>query len=137
MSETTNLKLFKHDNPATNENQFDVTKALNNNWDKLDKFAGTTNTNINTLQEKDKEFEQDINDIQDKNTEQDDEIEALQKKNEELEAENERLRQDMNAYPSNTAEGEYITLTDSADSRFNKFRGLVRANRKREVERIF
>ena len=124
MSETTNLKLFKHDNPATNENQFDVTKALNNNWDKLDKFAGTTNTNINTLQEKDKEFEQDINDIQDKNTEQDDEIEALQKKNEELKAENERLRQDMNAYPSNEASGEYITLNDSADSRFNKFKIL-------------
>ena len=80
MSETTNLKLFKHDNPSTNENQFDVTKALNNNWDKIDDFAETTNTNINTLQEKDKEFEQDINDIQDKNTEQDDEIEALQKK---------------------------------------------------------
>lgn len=124
MSETTNLKLFKHDNPSTNENQFDVTKALNNNWDKIDDFAETTNTNINTLQEKDKEFEQDINDIQDKNTEQDDEIEALQKKNEELKAENERLRQDMNAYPSNTAEGEYITLTDSADSRFNKFKVL-------------
>lgn len=130
MSETTNLKLFKHDNPSTNENQFDVTKALNNNWDKLDKFAGTINTNINTLQEKDKEFEQDINDIQDKNTEQDDEIEALQKKNEELEAENERLRQDMNAYPSNTAEGEYITLTDSADSRFNKFRVIGKSEQK-------
>ena len=28
MSETTNLKLFKHDNPSTNENQFDVQKAL-------------------------------------------------------------------------------------------------------------
>ena len=130
MSETTNLKLFKHDNPATNENQFDVTKALNNNWDKIDDFAETTNTNINTLQEKDKEFEQDINDIQDKNTEQDDEIEALQKKNEELKAENERLRQDMNALPSNTAEGEYITLTDSADSRFNKFRVIGKSEQK-------
>ena len=30
----------------------------------------------------------------------------------------------MNAYPSNTASGEYITLTDSADSRFNKFKIL-------------
>ena len=42
----TNLKLFKHDNPSTNENQFDVTKALNNNWDKIDDFAETTNTKI-------------------------------------------------------------------------------------------
>ena len=29
MSETTNLKLFKHDNPSTNTNQFDVEKSLN------------------------------------------------------------------------------------------------------------
>lgn len=36
MSETTNLKLFKHDNPTTNTNNFDIEKALNENWDKLD-----------------------------------------------------------------------------------------------------
>lgn len=36
MSETTNLKLFKHDNPATNTNMFDIEKALNENWDKID-----------------------------------------------------------------------------------------------------
>ena len=40
MSNTTNLGLFKHDNPPTNENQFDVEKSLNENWDKIDKFAG-------------------------------------------------------------------------------------------------
>lgn len=58
MSETTNLKLFKHDNPSTNENQFDVQKALNNNWDKIDDFAGNVSnkvdgqaTNIETLQD--------------------------------------------------------------------------------------
>ena len=62
-----------------------------------------------------------IKNINDKNTEQDDDIEALKKELDEQKAENERLRQDMNAYPSNTAEGEYITLNDSADSRFNKF----------------
>lgn len=142
MSETTNLKLFKHDNPATNENQFDVTKALNNNWDKIDTFAGTTNTKITENQNNIKSLQTDnttnkkdiatlksdnttnkanIKALQDDNKTNKDNIEELQQENEELKAENERLRQDMNAYPSNTAEGEYITLNDSADSRFNKF----------------
>lgn len=40
MSETANLKLFKHDNPSTNTNPFDVEQALNDNWDKIDDFAG-------------------------------------------------------------------------------------------------
>ena len=55
------------------------------------------------------------------NTQQDKDIANLKTENEELKAENERLNQDLNALPSNTAEGEYITLNDSADSRFNKF----------------
>lgn len=33
MSETTNLKLFKQDNPTTNTNNFDIEKTLNENWD--------------------------------------------------------------------------------------------------------
>ena len=40
MSQTTNLGLFKHDNPATNTNAFDVKTALNDNWDKIDENAG-------------------------------------------------------------------------------------------------
>lgn len=40
MSQTTNLGLFKHDNPATNTNAFDVKSALNDNWDKIDEDAG-------------------------------------------------------------------------------------------------
>lgn len=46
MSETTNLKLFKHDNVSTNTNPFDIETALNDNWDKIDDFAG--NIGINT-----------------------------------------------------------------------------------------
>lgn len=58
MSTTTNLGLFKHDNPATNTNAFDVKGSLNDNWDKIDENAGdvsqtlqqqaTTISNINT-----------------------------------------------------------------------------------------
>ena len=45
MSQTTNLKLFKHDNPSANENQFDVESALNQNWDKIDTAYGNLNIN--------------------------------------------------------------------------------------------
>ena len=131
MSETTNLKLFKHDNPSTNENQFDVTKALNNNWDKIDDFAETTNTkitenqnNIKSLQTDNTTNKKDIATLKSDNTTNKQDIANLKTENEELKAENERLNQDLNALPSNTAEGEYITLTDSADSRFNKFKIL-------------
>lgn len=64
------------------------------------------------------------------NTQQDKDIANLKTENEELKAENERLNQDLNALPSNTAEGEYITLTDSADSRFNKFKILGKSTQK-------
>ena len=51
MSETTNLKLFKHNEPLeTNENQFDVDLALNQNWDKIDDAYGNLNTDIENLQ---------------------------------------------------------------------------------------
>ena len=48
MSETTNIKLFKHDNPSTNTNQFDVEKSLNENWDKIDTAIGNIKENINS-----------------------------------------------------------------------------------------
>lgn len=47
MSETTNLKLFKHDNPSTNTNPFDVEQSLNENWDKIDTEIGNIRENIN------------------------------------------------------------------------------------------
>lgn len=123
MSETTNLKLFKHDNPSTNENQFDVTEALNNNWDKIDDFAGKTNDTVIEIQD-------DVEELQGDNTTNKQDIANLKTENEELKAENERLNQDLNALPSNTAEGEYITLTDSADSRFNKFKVIGKSTQK-------
>lgn len=47
MSETKYLKLFKHDSPPTNKNKFDVQKALNDNWDKSDEFAGKAGAKLN------------------------------------------------------------------------------------------
>jgi len=50
MSTTTNLGLFKHDNPATNTNAFDVKTALNDNWDKIDEEVGDIDNNITTIE---------------------------------------------------------------------------------------
>ena len=50
MSETKNLKLFKHDNPTTNTNKFDVEKALNQNWDKIDEYSGKVNQQFSEMQ---------------------------------------------------------------------------------------
>lgn len=51
MSETTNLKLFKHDDPSANTNSFDIEKALNENWDKLDENAGAVNKKIENIEQ--------------------------------------------------------------------------------------
>lgn len=72
-----------------------------------------------------------VTDIKSEQAQQNMNIENLQKENAELKAENERLRQDLKAFPSGQAEGEYITLKDSADSRFNMFR--VGGNSKQET----
>ena len=46
MSTTTNLGLYKHDNVDSNENEFDIEKALNENWDKIDEKVGNIATEI-------------------------------------------------------------------------------------------
>lgn len=47
MSETTNLKLKKHDEPLNeNTNQFNVKDYLNGNWDKIEDFAGQVNDKV-------------------------------------------------------------------------------------------
>lgn len=121
MSETTNLKLFKHDNPSTNTNEFNVDTALNQNWDKIDNFVGTVNGKILEIQNKDTEQDEKISSMQS-------EIEVIQEKDNvqdtklaELQAENERLRKDINGLPSGQATAETIYLTDSAEMRFKKF----------------
>ena len=87
MSETTNLKLFKHDNPSTNNNQFNVENALNKNWDKIDEFAGET----------------------------DGKIEGAESKTEILEQEYTELKESLdNILPNGQTSGENITINDSA-----------------------
>lgn len=98
MSETTNLKLFKHDEPlSTNQNQFDIDKALHQNWDKIDEYVGANNQNIQTLQNQ--------------NTD-------LQQQNANLQEENNLLKSQI---PNGQAEGENITLTDSSNLPYEKF----------------
>lgn len=61
MSETKNLKLFKHDEPLeTNENKFDIDLALNQNWDKIDKFADTVDDKVTNLQKQNTKLESQI-----------------------------------------------------------------------------
>ena len=95
MSTTTNLKLFKHDNPTTNTDQFDVEKALNENWDKLDENAGEIANKIQTLE----------NTTNEKYTSQDTEIQALK-------AENTLLKSQI---PSATVVGRTIHLDNSSN----------------------
>ena len=114
MSETTNLKLFKHDNPPTNENQFDIEKALNQNWNKIDDYAGETNKKLNTLEEDNTQNKADISNIKEEQTAQNEELEALR-----------------SALPSETQEGESINIKGTIPTRFKKF--VVKGNSKQET----
>ena len=108
MSETKNLKLFKHDEPLeTNQNPFDVDKALNNNWDKIDDFVGEIDNKIDTLEE-------DISTIKTEQIEQNSELEALR-----------------SALPSETQEGENINIKGTIPVKFKKF--VVKGNSKQET----
>ena len=104
MSETTNLKLKKHDNVETNTEKFDIQNYLNGNWDKVDENVGKTNTEISNVKAK--------------NTEQDSKIITLQNEKEELENELKEMQEDF--YQSSIrgqASGEYIHVEDSSNCR--------------------
>lgn len=132
MSETTNLKLFKQDNPTTNTNNFDIEKTLNENWDKLDENAGTTNKKLESLEKVDSTTNETITAIQEEQTTQNENIEknaegiAQNKKDvdEELtkiKEENSLLKSQI---PTGTASGNSIHLEDSSNMDFEwKLRG--------------
>ena len=102
MSETTYLKLFKHDNPSTNTNQFDVDKALNQNLDKLDDFAGDVNEKVQEIEGNIAEQEQDIVYVK-----------------EELETEINELQKDIqaNSIIEETEQAKSLYIDDATDSR--------------------
>lgn len=81
MSNTTNLNLFKHDNPEQNTNAFDVEEALNKNWDKIDTYAGNVNEDITEINSAIESISGDISDIQTEQTTQNNKISALETDN--------------------------------------------------------
>lgn len=126
MSETTNLKLFKQDNPTTNTNNFDIEKTLNENWDKLDENAGTTNKKLESLEKVDSTTNETITAIKEEQTTQNENIEknaegiAQNKKDvdEELtkiKKENKLLKAQI---PEGQASGNDIHLEDSSNMPF-------------------
>ena len=80
MAVTENLELFKHDEPlASNEEQFNIKKALNDNFDILDEAVGDLQDKVIEHDEHITAMRQDIADIQKEQTAQDTNIENLQK----------------------------------------------------------
>lgn len=124
-------------NKVTAEDMNEIKQVVNNNADELETKQGkeegkglSTNDFTDELKQKlegidnydDAQIQQDISDLQDKNIKQDKTIEELKAENIELKAENERLNNDINAISVTVkAEGENITLNDTADARFKSF----------------
>lgn len=106
-----------HQNPATNENQFDVENYLNENWNKTKEVVNNNADELISVQGRASALEtdnttnkQDISEIKEEQTEQNTNIESLQTKLEKVEKE-------FNDYAIHgQASGEFIHLTDSAKS---------------------
>lgn len=146
MSETTNLKLKKHDDVLENTNAFNIEEYLNDNWGKIDENIEQINekikqnsNNIESLQADNTTNKKSIEELKQKNAEQDEsiktnasEIENLKQENIEIKAENERLRDDIKSIALTGEEsGESIDLEDSSEARFNKFE--IGGNHKQET----
>lgn len=132
MSETTNLKLFKHDNPTTNTNNFDIEKTLNDNWDKLDENAGTTNKKLESLEKVDSTTSKTITAIQEEQSAQKMSIEKnttdIEKNKEKADEELTKIKEEnsllKSQIPTGTVSGNSIHLEDSSNLDFEwKLRG--------------
>lgn len=126
MSETTNLKLFKQDNPTTNTNNFDIEKTLNENWDKLDENAGTTNKKLESLEKVDSTTNETITAIQEEQTTQNENIEknaeGIAQNKKDVDEELTKLKEEnsllKSQIPQGTASGNNIHLEDSSNMDF-------------------
>lgn len=116
MSETTNLKLYKHDEPLeTNTNAFDIDKSMNQNWDKIDSFAGTVNSKITEIESNIETLEERTTSLETKVDKHDTDIKDLQSKSQELEEDSQAFRDFLsNITPQGEAQGKTIKVTDSA-----------------------
>ncbi len=112
MSTTTNLGLFKHDNPATNTDPFDLQKSINDNLDKIDAGIGSDRTRIS-------KNETDISSIKKEQTAQDKNIETLTQRLNEKDNQIAELEDKVSDLNNNQicgkARGEYVHLVDSAN----------------------
>ncbi len=111
MSETDFLKLKKHDNVETNTEKFDIENYLNGNWDKINENAKKVNTDILSINSKNKEQDTNIGQLQE-NTE------TSSNKIAELEKELKEAQEDF--YQNSIrgqASGEYIHVEDSSNCR--------------------
>ena len=104
-----------HQNPATNENQFDVENYLNKNWSETKEVVNNNADELISVQGRVSALEtdnttnkQDISEIKEGQTEQNTNIESLQ-------TELEKVEKEFNDYAIHgQASGEFIHLTDSA-----------------------
>lgn len=151
MSETTNLKLKKHDEPLNeNTEQFNVRDYLNGNWDKIEDFAGQVNDkvieiedSIDLVKQRTEQAVEDINTdiegIKEEQTEQNTKIQEnannIADYNEAmlaLQAELLATRKDLQAGTLEGQDtGESLYLADSSDARFREFN--IEGNSKQET----
>lgn len=101
--------MFKWNVSADAEEEFNINKSLNENWDKIDAFAS--------------QADEDISDIKAEQEEQNDNIETNKNEIESIKQENVLLRSQI---PQGSSEGEYITVKDSSNLPFDEF--LVEGN---------
>lgn len=125
-----NDETIPSENKVTADDMNEIKEVVNNNADELETKQGkeegkglSTNDFTDELKEKLESLENyDDTELKQKNTEQDETIEELKAENIELKAENKRLNNDINAISvTEKAEGENITLNDTAEARFKKF----------------
>lgn len=125
-----NDETIPNESKVTADDMNEIKEVVNNNANELETKQGkeegkglSTNDFTDELKEKLESLENyDDTELKQKNTEQDTTIEELKAENIELKAENERLNNDINAISvTEKAEGENITLNDTAEARFKKF----------------